>query len=157
MYTIQDVEQSNVLGHMVVISMRITDEDRLPRYAPRDKPDRVALIKRLRRDASTSLRDGKTIIDLLLAQKEVVVKLLLRMDQIPVMTRDWSIIGVEVRCINTDPIDRNEYKHALLSMVPQLPQRQDSTSDQLEDMVMVAHKLGMYDAADVIRKLLEDR
>lgn len=155
MYTIQDIEQSNVLGHMVVISMKITDEDRLPRYAPRDKPDRVALIKRLRRDAQTSLRDGKTIIDLLLAQKEVLVKILLRMEQIPVIIREWAIIGVEVRCVNTDPVDRDEYRHALLSMVPQLPQRQDSTSDQLEDMVLVAHKLGMYDAADVIRNLLE--
>ena len=155
MYTIQDVEQSNVLGHVVVISMKITDEDKLPRYAPVDRPDKVALIKRLRRDASTSLRDGKTIIELLLAQKEVVIKLLLRMEQIQAMTRDWSIIGVEVRCVNTDPIDRNEYKHALLSMVPELPQRQDSTSEQLEDMVMVANKLGMYDAADVIRNLLE--
>ena len=39
--------------------------------------------------------------------------------------------------------------------IPQLPQRQDSTSDQLRDLRAVANRLGMYDAADLIRGILE--
>lgn len=32
--------------------------------------------------------------------------------------------------------------------IPELPQRQDSLIDQLEDLVATATRLGMYDAAD---------
>ena len=38
----------------------------------------------------------------------------------------------------------------LLRKVPTLPQRQDSLSEQLEDLFYIANKLGMYDAADWI-------
>jgi len=31
------------------------------------------------------------------------------------------------------------------------PQRQDSTSDQMRDLYVVAQKLGFYDAADFIK------
>lgn len=34
------------------------------------------------------------------------------------------------------------------------PQRQDSTLDQLEDLVYVANKLGFYDAADYIKGMV---
>lgn len=34
------------------------------------------------------------------------------------------------------------------------PQRQDSTVDQLEDLVLIANKLGFYDAADAIKSLI---
>lgn len=34
------------------------------------------------------------------------------------------------------------------------PQRQDSTMDQLEDLVYVANKLGFYDAADLIKAMV---
>lgn len=34
------------------------------------------------------------------------------------------------------------------------PQRQDSTVDQLEDLVWVANKLGFYDAADNVKALV---
>jgi hypothetical protein len=39
--------------------------------------------------------------------------------------------------------------------IPSLPQRQDSTTDQLRDLMAVANKLGMYDACDWIRDRLE--
>jgi len=35
----------------------------------------------------------------------------------------------------------------------QLPQRQDSLSDQLHDLQRVATKLGMYDAADFLNSI----
>ena len=41
----------------------------------------------------------------------------------------------------------------LLKQIPQLPQRQDSTQAQLRDLWAVANKLGLYDAADAIRKM----
>jgi hypothetical protein len=34
------------------------------------------------------------------------------------------------------------------------PQRQDSTSDQLVDLIEVAHRFGFYDAADYLRSTL---
>lgn len=44
---------------------------------------------------------------------------------------------------------------AILDSVPQQRQRQDSTNDQLRDLRCVANRLGMYDAADTIRNILE--
>jgi hypothetical protein len=40
------------------------------------------------------------------------------------------------------------------STVPRRPQRQDSLTDQLNDLVGVANRMGMYDAADFIRNHL---
>lgn len=39
--------------------------------------------------------------------------------------------------------------------LPNLPQRQDSEEDQLKDLVRVAVKLGMYDAADMLQALIK--
>ena len=40
-----------------------------------------------------------------------------------------------------------------LNTIPSLPQRQDSTADQLADLISVANRLGMYDAADVVQQM----
>ena len=45
----------------------------------------------------------------------------------------------------------------ILRQIPNCPQRQDSTNDQLRDLQCVANILGMYDAADVIRIILEKK
>jgi outer membrane protein assembly factor BamD (BamD/ComL family) len=42
-----------------------------------------------------------------------------------------------------------------LKRITSFPQRQDSTHDQLADLRIVANRLGMYDAADVLRKIIE--
>lgn len=34
-----------------------------------------------------------------------------------------------------------------------MPQRQDSTQDQLRDLWRIANKLGLYDAADAIKPM----
>jgi hypothetical protein len=39
----------------------------------------------------------------------------------------------------------------LLATMPQQPQRQDSTNNKLRDLVAFANRLGVYDAADLIR------
>ena len=44
----------------------------------------------------------------------------------------------------------------IIDKIPQQPQRQDSLASQLADLRIAANKLGLYDAADFIRKLLED-
>lgn len=41
----------------------------------------------------------------------------------------------------------------LMKLIPELPQRQDSSEAQLRDLLAVANKLGLYDAADAIRAL----
>jgi len=40
-----------------------------------------------------------------------------------------------------------------LDKIPVFPQRQDSVSAQLEDLKLVANRLGMYDAADAIGQI----
>lgn len=49
-----------------------------------------------------------------------------------------------------------DYRKRIFNEIPQLPQRQDSLHDQLADLQAVANRLGMYDAADVIRELLNE-
>jgi hypothetical protein len=39
--------------------------------------------------------------------------------------------------------------------LPNLPQRQDSTEEQLRDLQEVAERLGMYDGAEVVRELIK--
>ncbi len=50
----------------------------------------------------------------------------------------------------------SDYQKRILRDIPQLPQRQDATNDQLRDLRVVANRLGMYDAADLVRTMLED-
>jgi len=38
-----------------------------------------------------------------------------------------------------------------LKKIPQQPQRQDSLNEQLRDLINVANRLGMYDAADSLQ------
>lgn len=48
-----------------------------------------------------------------------------------------------------------EFKNGnLLKQIPPQPQRQDSTNEQLVTMLMVANRIGCYDAADIIRKMI---
>jgi hypothetical protein len=39
--------------------------------------------------------------------------------------------------------------------IVQQPQRQDSVTDQLKDLQLFANRLGLYDAADAIKNLLD--
>ena len=48
-------------------------------------------------------------------------------------------------------------KRDYLAKIPVLKQRQDSVSEQLADLCMVANKLGMYDAADAISQLFDTK
>lgn len=40
-----------------------------------------------------------------------------------------------------------------LKSLPTFPQRQDSVSEQLADLIAIANRLGLHDAADSIRQL----
>ena len=42
----------------------------------------------------------------------------------------------------------------LYATMPQFPQRQDSTQEQLQDLYKVANKLGFYDAADFLKSYI---
>jgi hypothetical protein len=43
---------------------------------------------------------------------------------------------------------REDFRAWVLNSIPRQTQRQDSLSDQLADLRLVANRLGMYDAAD---------
>jgi len=43
----------------------------------------------------------------------------------------------------------------VLALVPQQRQRQDATNDQLKSVMAMANRMGCYDAADVLRGLIE--
>jgi hypothetical protein len=47
-----------------------------------------------------------------------------------------------------------DHLKALLAAMPQQPQRQDGTNAQLRDLAVFANRLGLYDAADILRHLL---
>lgn len=40
--------------------------------------------------------------------------------------------------------------------IPSQPQRQDAVADQLADLVAVANRLGMYDAADAVQQMTKN-
>jgi len=42
-----------------------------------------------------------------------------------------------------------------LNTLPLLPQRQDSTKNQIRDLISVADRLGLYDASDIVRQLAQ--
>jgi hypothetical protein len=45
----------------------------------------------------------------------------------------------------------------MLRLLPEQNQRQDSLTDQLKDLIVVANRLGMYDAADFIAQKTQKR
>lgn len=49
----------------------------------------------------------------------------------------------------------NEALKAELEKLQKLPQRQDSTIEQLRDLLPIANRLGMYDAADYMRQAVD--
>jgi hypothetical protein len=51
----------------------------------------------------------------------------------------------------------NDHLNDLMKQIPQQPQRQDSTDAQLANLHTLANRLGMYDAADIIKAILQRR
>lgn len=52
---------------------------------------------------------------------------------------------------------KDEALQKVIDAIPQQPQRQYATDEQLRVLVTVANKLGLYDAADRIEKQLNGR
>lgn len=50
-----------------------------------------------------------------------------------------------------------EHLQTILAGLKQQPQRQDSTNDQLRDLAVFADRLGMYDAADLVRRVVGEK
>lgn len=44
-----------------------------------------------------------------------------------------------------------------LEKLNQCSQRQDSTNDQLKDLIRFANKLGFYDASDLLKTITKDK
>lgn len=47
-----------------------------------------------------------------------------------------------------------DHVRRIITSIPQCQPRQDALLSQLEDLVMVGNKMGMYDAADYIQQVV---
>lgn len=155
MFRIDSVDQRGILGQIMILGFKLTDHELLPKNSYTNNrgvrtPAKVQLIKLFRKHSGASLKDSKDIIELVLGEVEFQVRMLVSTNRLPEFIGEFGKVGIEIRCLTIDNDNRPEYQDALIGMIPQLPQRQDSLSDQLEDLVLVAKKLGMHDAADVI-------
>lgn len=66
--------------------------------------------------------------------------------------------GSESRgCLDAQAVSDDAVDSVMRSVpqLPQLPQRQDSTLDQLRTVRAMANRLGCYDAADLMRTMIE--
>lgn len=66
--------------------------------------------------------------------------------------RDAYLASIQV---NTMPMP--EHLKVVLDTIPQQSQRQDSTNAQLQDLRAFAIRLGLYDADNVLRIMLEQK
>ncbi len=51
--------------------------------------------------------------------------------------------------------ERHERLESLINAIPKQNQRQDSTLDQLLDLIPIANRCGLYDAANYLRQQVE--
>ncbi len=58
-----------------------------------------------------------------------------------------------LRGMGPDPLSIDN----ILKNLPSVPPRQDSVTSQVQDLLRVATRLGMYDAADLIVEILKER
>jgi hypothetical protein len=68
--------------------------------------------------------------------------------------RFWSVVKNTTLDLITG-IDMSSEE--LLAKIPEMAQRQDSTTEQINDLLKVATKLGMYDARDWIEQTFYDK
>lgn len=54
-------------------------------------------------------------------------------------------------------VDRAFYFNVESKNLPSYQQRQDSTNSQLRELYAVANRFGLYDAADILRNLLDNK
>jgi hypothetical protein len=73
----------------------------------------------------------------------------------PLLNKQEAIMDFIIRAVKLRPKEERAMSNDLLAYLPALPQRQDSTKEQLADLRLVANRLGMYDAADALRQLFE--
>ena len=79
------------------------------------------------------------------------------------MRDKFSTMGIEVLEGETEEeIDEYDFeglarqrRAKLLKLIPQMEQRQDATCEQLSDLILVADRLGMYDAVEALNLWLE--
>lgn len=68
----------------------------------------------------------------------------------------WLAIKIEEskvnKFLNKEATIQNELKNVLANIEP-LPQRQDSLSSQVDDLIINANKFGLYDASDYLKSL----
>lgn len=57
----------------------------------------------------------------------------------------------------TDPLPETYVAKRDLPHIPIRPQTQRSLNDQLRDLISIATKLGLYDAADYLRESVDGR
>lgn len=161
MFIIDDVEQHAPEGYLTILELRVVDNEKLPKHTSRrGDVDLVKLIKLMRSKTNATLRDTKRIVESVLNMAHdnpIRIRLIMGMASIGGLILAMREYGIDVKNYMTQSPNEQERREVLLTMIPGMEQRQDSTTNQLEDLILVAHKIGMYDAADVIKTLLENK
>lgn len=62
--------------------------------------------------------------------------------------REITKLRKQTMTLNTKSLTREEW----FRNIPQYAQRQDSTSEQMRDLIQAANRLGLYDAADWVKQ-----
>ncbi len=124
--------------------------------------DKIALIRTLRNFTGADLRSSKLAIETLQSSGAVLFEADLGWEPTLAAVRQFVDLGVHLTKEieeEVDPYDiegqRRLRQTKLMEAIPQMDQRQDPACEQLADLLIVAQKLGMYDAADVLKLWLE--
>lgn len=156
-----DLDQlGEMAGESRIFSLTIRDRSRLPRYKDSNETvNKVELIKLLRNLTSAGLKSSKGAIEALLRDEAVEIRAILDWDAEQKLHNYFDQYGITTSSVSPSPSpfdpygSRVEARTRLLGQIPQLPPSHLSAGEQLDEMIQVAQRLGMYEAADALENL----
>ncbi len=125
--------------------------------------DRGELVKKMSITFDCSSSKLLDLFDALLGGTEVFFEGTVPTNRLANLNNELGQWGFVIEIIVGEQLDpakelrqeRQDQLAALLKEIPQQSQRQDSTLDQLLDLIAIANRCGLYDAADYIRSQVE--
>jgi len=161
MNIIQTVELDQIgemTGESRIFSLTIRDRSRLPRYKDSNEiVNKVELIKLLRNITGAGLKASKGAIEAMLRDETVEVRAILDWGAEDRLHNRFEVYGIRTSSVAPAPFDpfgdMVEARTRMLEQIPQLPPSRLSAGHQIDEMIQVAQRLGMYEAADALENL----